>query len=133
MKNINFNCFIQLFLDEAHKTEHSQSTSEKKEGDFFHEHSHAPAKASWDDNVALSAHSSNQSLDKSIYLLYFTVHYFYSLLFLAEQQTEGPSVDPNALNNDGSTKSLDPKKSTIGQRRVPQAKKVDFNYLFSFK
>jgi len=42
-------------------------------------------------------------------------------------------VDPNALNNDGSAKSLDPKKSTIGQRRAPQAKKVDFDYLFSFK
>jgi hypothetical protein len=48
----------------------------------------------------------------------------------AEQQTEGPSVDPNALTNDGSSKSLDPKKSTIGQRRAPQAKKVDIHYLF---
>jgi len=45
-------------------------------------------------------------------------------LHLAEQQTEGPSVDANALNNDGSSKSLDPKKTTIGQRRAPAAKKV---------
>ena len=46
------------------------------------------------------------------------------ILSLAEQQTEGPSIDPNALNNDGSTKAFDPKKSTIGQRRAPAAKKV---------
>jgi hypothetical protein len=45
-------------------------------------------------------------------------------LHLAEQQTEGPSVDASALNNDGSSKSLDPKKTTIGQRRAPQTKKV---------
>ncbi len=47
-----------------------------------------------------------------------------NLFFSAEQQTEGPSVDPSALNNDGATKTLDPKKSTIGQRRAPAAKKV---------
>lgn len=52
---------------------------------------------------------------------------------LDEQQTEGPSVDPDALNTDSSTKSLDPKKSTIGQRRAPQPKKVNINYLFIFE
>jgi hypothetical protein len=40
-------------------------TNEKKEGDFFHEHSQAPAKTTWEENVTLSSHSSNQSLDKS--------------------------------------------------------------------
>ena len=43
---------------------------------------------------------------------------------LDEQQTEGPSVDPNAFNNDGSAKALDPKKTSIGQRRGPAPKKV---------
>ncbi|CAF4844510.1 unnamed protein product, partial [Rotaria socialis] len=97
----------KLFLDEGHKTEHSHSVSEKKEGDFFHEHSQASSKAMWDDNV-MSSQSNNQNSDKT------------------EQQTEGPSVDQNALNNDGSTKTLDPKKSTIGQRRAPQSKKKGF-------
>jgi len=46
-------------------------------------------------------------------------------VILVEQQTEGPSVDLNALDNDSSTKTLDPKKTTIGQRRAPQAKKVN--------
>ncbi|CAF3839963.1 unnamed protein product [Rotaria magnacalcarata] len=96
-----------LFLDESHKTEHSHSVSEKKEGDFFHEHSQASNKAMWDDNV-ISSQSNNQNSDK------------------LEQQTEGPSVDQNALSNDGSTKTLDPKKSTIGQRRAPQSKKKGF-------
>ncbi len=49
-------------------------------------------------------------------------------LYLGDQQGEGPSVDVNALNSDGSSKALDPKKSTIGQRRAPQPKKV-FSYL----
>ncbi|CAM4756178.1 unnamed protein product [Rotaria magnacalcarata] len=97
----------KLFLDESHKTEHSHSVSEKKEGDFFHEHSQASNKAMWDDNV-ISSQSNNQNSDK------------------LEQQTEGPSVDQNALSNDGSTKTLDPKKSTIGQRRAPQSKKKGF-------
>ncbi|CAF1295295.1 unnamed protein product [Adineta ricciae] len=97
----------KLFLDDAHKSEHSQSTSEKKEGDFFHEHFQAPAKASWEDNAELSTPSNNSNLDRN-------------------EQTEGPSVDPDALNNDGSAKSLDPKKSTIGQRRAPQPKKKGF-------
>ncbi len=58
------------------------------------------------------------------------MNYFFSsisiiyIFFSAEQQTEGPSVDPSALNNDGSGKTLDPKKTTIGQRRAPAAKKV---------
>jgi ADP-ribosylation factor GTPase-activating protein 2/3 len=95
----------KIFLDDGHKTEH---VSEKKEGDFFHEHSQASLKTGWEENVTLSSHSSNQSLDK------------------AEQQIEGPSVDPNALNNDSSNKILDPKKTTIGQRRAPQAKKKGF-------
>ena len=47
---------------------------------------------------------------------------------LDEQPTEGPSVDPNALNNDASSKSLDPKKSSISQRRAPQAKKVGMKF-----
>jgi len=60
----------------------------------------------------------------------YRINYFFSTIsilcffFSAEQQTEGPSVDPNALNNDGSAKALDPKKTTIGQRRAPAAKKV---------
>ncbi|CAF4512929.1 unnamed protein product [Rotaria sp. Silwood1] len=98
----------KLFLDDAHKNEHSQLTGEKKEGDFFHEHSQASAKTGWDDSVTVSSHSSNQSLDKT------------------EQQTEGPSVDPSVLNNDGSVKTLDPKKTTIGQRRAPATKKKGF-------
>ncbi|CAF1680771.1 unnamed protein product, partial [Rotaria sordida] len=97
-----------LFLDEGHKGERSHSTSEKKEGDFFHEHSQAPAKTVWEDNITSSSLLGNQSSDKN------------------EQQTEGPSVDHNALNNDGSPKVHDPKKSTIGQRRAPQPKKKGF-------
>ncbi|CAF3653876.1 unnamed protein product [Adineta steineri] len=96
----------KTFLDDGHKNEHSQSATEKKEGDFFHEHIQAPAKTSWDDNVTYSA--PTQILDKN------------------EQEGEGPSIDPNALNNDGSAKNLDPKKSTIGQRRAPQPKKKGF-------
>jgi hypothetical protein len=61
------------------------------------------------------------------------VKFFFNSIFicildcviLVEQQTEGPSVDLNALDNDSSTKTLDPKKTTIGQRRAPQAKKVN--------
>ncbi|CAF2514030.1 unnamed protein product [Rotaria sp. Silwood2] len=98
----------KIFLDDGHKNEHSQSTGEKKEDDFFHEHSQASAKTGWDDSVTVSSHSSNQSLDKT------------------EQQTEGPSVDPSVLNSDGSVKTLDPKKTTIGQRRAPAAKKKGF-------
>ena len=56
----------------------------------------------------------------------------YILFFPADQLTEGPSVDSNVLNSDGSTKALDPKKSTIGQRRAPQAKKVCVNSLIFF-
>jgi hypothetical protein len=63
-------------------------------------------------------------------LFFFFVTYL-SFSFSAEQQTEGPSIDLNALNNDGSAKSLDAKKSTIGQRRAPQAKKVDL-FFFVF-
>ncbi|CAF0794803.1 unnamed protein product [Rotaria sordida] len=98
----------KLFLDDGHKNEHSQLTGEKKEGDFFHEHSQVLTKTGWDDSITASSHSSNQSLDKT------------------EQQTEGPSVDPSILNNDGSVKTLDPKKTTIGQRRAPAAKKKGF-------
>lgn len=96
----------KLFLEESHKNEHNQSTNEKKEGDFFHEHTQASLKPTWEENVTLS---TNQNIDKS------------------EQQSEeqGPSVDPAAFN-DASNKSLDPKKTTIGQRRAPQPKKKGF-------
>jgi len=94
----------KIFLEEAHR---HHSASEKKEGDFFHEHSQTPTKTILDDNVTVSSNSSNQSLS-------------------AEHPTEGPSVDPSALNSDGSAKTLDPKKSTIGQRRAPAAKKKGF-------
>ncbi|CAF4717589.1 unnamed protein product, partial [Rotaria socialis] len=43
-----------------------------------------------------------------------------------EQQTEGPTVDLSALNNDGSMKPIDPKRTNIGQRRAPAAKKKGF-------
>jgi hypothetical protein len=72
--------------------------------------------------VTLSSHSSNQSLDKGKHFVLDSIVIYN--LNLAEQQIEGPSVDPNALNNDSSNKILDPKKTTIGQRRAPQAKKV---------
>ncbi len=48
----------------------------------------------------------------------------YFLFYSDEQQTEGPTVDSNMFNPDGSAKTLDPKKTTIGQRRAPVAKKV---------
>ncbi|CAF4684815.1 unnamed protein product [Rotaria sp. Silwood1] len=98
----------KLFLEEGHKGERSHSISEKKEGDFFHEHSQASNQPVWEDNITSLSLFGNQSSDK------------------IEQQTEGPSVDPNALNSDGSTKVHDPKKSTIGQRRAPQPKKKGF-------
>jgi ADP-ribosylation factor GTPase-activating protein 2/3 len=98
----------KIFLDDGHKHEHSHSAGEKKDGDFFHEHSQATVKTTWDDNLTASTHSSNQSLDKN------------------EQQTEGPTVDSNMFNPDGSAKTLDPKKTTIGQRRAPVAKKKGF-------
>ncbi|UJR25193.1 hypothetical protein I4U23_006548 [Adineta vaga] len=98
----------KIFLDDENKNERRQSTSEKKDEDFFHEHSQASVKTGWEENVTTSSHSSNQSLEKT------------------GQPTEGPSVDPNAFNNDGSVKALDPKKSTIGQRRVPATKKKGF-------
>ncbi|CAF3107571.1 unnamed protein product [Rotaria socialis] len=98
----------KLFLDDAHKHEHNHSTNEKKEDDFFHEHSQISAKTDRGDNVTISLHSSNQSLDKT------------------EQQTEGPTVDLSALNNDGSMKPIDPKRTNIGQRRAPAAKKKGF-------
>ncbi|CAF3030568.1 unnamed protein product [Rotaria sp. Silwood2] len=100
-----------LCLDEGHKSKHSHATSEKKEGNFFHEHSQLSTKTSWDDNVTISSHSSNQSLDKSKLTAYFLFYYYrFVPFFLAEQQTEGPSIDQNAFNNDGSVKTLDPKK-----------------------
>ncbi|CAF3721092.1 unnamed protein product [Rotaria magnacalcarata] len=98
----------KLFLDDGHKNEHSHSTNEKKEDDFFHEHSQFSAKTGREDNLTVSLHSSNQSLDKT------------------EQQTEGPTVDLSALNNDGSVKPIDPKRTNIGQRRAPAAKKKGF-------
>ncbi|UJR23693.1 hypothetical protein I4U23_026675 [Adineta vaga] len=98
----------KLFLEDAHKSEHSHSISEKKEGDFFHEHTQAPAKGAWEENVELSSQTNKSNLDRN------------------EQPSEGPSVDPNVLNSDASGKPLDPKKSTIGQRRAPQPKKKGF-------
>lgn len=96
----------KIFIEENHKTEHNQSTNDKKDDDFFHEHSQASLKPNLEENVTLS---NNQNFDRN------------------EQQSDGqgPSVDPNALN-DPSNKSLDPKKSTIGQRRAPQPKKKGF-------
>ncbi|CAF1315884.1 unnamed protein product [Adineta steineri] len=98
----------KLILDDGTKTERTNSQSEKKEDDFFHAHTQVSNLASWDDNTVASLHSSNQSLDKS------------------DQQTEGPSVDPNVFNSEGGAKTLDPKKSTIGQRRAPASKKKGF-------
>ncbi|CAF0933569.1 unnamed protein product [Adineta ricciae] len=95
----------KLFLDDGNKNERRQSVSEKKDEDFFREHSQTSTRPGWEENVSTSLHSSDQNLDKT------------------EQQAEGPSVDPNAFNNDGSAKTLDPKKSTIGQRRAPATKK----------
>ncbi|CAF1366210.1 unnamed protein product [Rotaria sp. Silwood1] len=91
--------FFSFFFDEGHKSEHSHATSEKKEGDFFHEHSQPSTKTGWDDNVAISSHSSDQSLDKT------------------EQQTEGSSIDPNAFNNNGS-KDFDVQKVTANFKEI---------------
>ena len=84
-----------------------------------------------EDNVELSTLSSNSNLDRS--KLSFTISTTRHYSYFSDEQTEGPSVDPNALNNDGSAKSLDPKKSTIGQRRAPQSKKVRLKLDFFFE
>ncbi|CAF1167643.1 unnamed protein product [Adineta ricciae] len=98
----------KLFLDDGNKNERRQSTSERKDEDFFHEHSQTSTRSGWEENVSTSLRSNDQNLDKT------------------EQQAEGPSVDPNAFNNDESAKVFDPKKSTIGQRRAPTTKKKGF-------
>lgn len=96
----------KLHLDDGQKHDQTQSANDKKEGDFFHEHSQATSKSAWSENVTLSSNTTNQTVDKT-------------------DQGEGPSVDPNLLDVDASTK-LDSKKSTIGQRRAPAAKKKGF-------
>jgi len=63
-------------------------------------------------------------LIKVNYLFSFSSISIVDFFYLAEQPTEGPSVDPNAFNSDAPAKILDPKKTTIGQRRAPAAKKV---------
>ena len=94
---------LKLFMDEGHKHEHHSTSNEKKDEDFFHEHSQVTTQIVRDEfpSVALK---SNEKKD--------------------EEQGEGPSVDPNLLNSDASGKNLDPKKTTIGQRRAAPAKKV---------
>jgi len=98
----------KLFMDEGHRHEHGHTAGDKKEADFFHEHSQALGRAGWEDPMTQSSHSSTHSGEKN------------------DQNAEGPTVDPNLLNNDETPKTLDPKKSTIGQRRAPQAKKKGF-------
>jgi len=96
----------KIFLDDGHKHDQTQSTSDKKEDDFFHEHSQFASKSTWNDDGAasLSSNTNNQIADPS----------------------EGPSVDPSLLDADGAAKTLDSKKSTIGQRRAPAPKKKGF-------
>ena len=52
-------------LDEGHRSEHGRSAAEKKEDDFFHEHSQAPLKTFRDDVMTLSSNSNDPALDKS--------------------------------------------------------------------
>ena len=94
----------KLFLDEGHKHEHSSTSGEKKDEDFFHEHSQASPKTVPHEFATISSKGAETRDD---------------------ELGEGPSVDPNLLNNDAAAgKSLDPKKTTIGQRRAAPAKKV---------
>ncbi|CAF1480089.1 unnamed protein product, partial [Didymodactylos carnosus] len=99
----------KLIIDDAPKTDH---TADKKEGDFFHEHSVLTTARSNTENNAenylVSSESNDQNLDKF------------------NQAGEGPSIDPNVFNTDGSQKTLDPKRSTIGQRRPAPSKKKGF-------
>ena len=57
--------FVQIFLEEGHRHEHGHGAGDKKEADFFHEHSQATGKTGWEDPMTQSSHSSNQSFDKS--------------------------------------------------------------------
>jgi hypothetical protein len=85
------------------------------------------AKTGWEENTAQSLHSNNQNLDKSKQRVFVcSVSSFMSglFLFVDDQEVEGPSVDSHVLNNDGTTRNLDPKKATIGQRRPLATKKV---------
>ncbi|CAF1602217.1 unnamed protein product, partial [Didymodactylos carnosus] len=56
----------------------------------------------------MSFKSNYQSVDKS------------------DQSDEGPSVDPDVFSASGSSKTFDPQKSTITQRRPAPSKKKDF-------
>ena len=117
-------------MDEGHRSEHAHAHAEKKEDDFFHEHSHTPLRTVRDDVMTLSSNSSDPALDRSQSSSPFISLCLCTSIFCsADQQTEGPSVDPNVFNSDGSGKALDPKKTTIGQRRAPPAKKVPLHAL----
>lgn len=52
-------------MDEGHRHEHGHAAGDKKEADFFHEHSQAMGRAGWEDPMTQSSHSSTQSGEKS--------------------------------------------------------------------
>ncbi|CAF0984195.1 unnamed protein product [Didymodactylos carnosus] len=103
----------KLIIDDAPKSDQTHSSTDKKEGDFFHEHSQSLGTTgnrieNNAENYSLSLESSDPNIDQS------------------DQFGEGPSIDPNVFSADGTQKTLDPKKSTIGQRRPAPSKKKGF-------
>lgn len=59
-----FQFLFQLLLDDTPKNDHMISGNDKKENDFFRQHSQPDVKPSWEMNSA-SSNQMNQNLEKS--------------------------------------------------------------------